>query len=151
MFLADTYRAIAYAARAIPGAQFGLREHSITLVRKYTNGSPRTVVGSEEIPIVEGSGQNPKFRLLSEEERTLGGLPEGAAEVANITPAFPGGGTDIALLRGDDLQQGDMQWFRVVGPMYPRGANFALIQVKQDHATHIVMRIKPTELEAVGP
>lgn len=137
--LADLYEGRAEAGLA------GFRPHTIAVVYRFAAGSPRSIVGDEVIPITEANGQSPKMRIVSEEERTIAGLPEGTLDWGPITPAFPGGGTNIATLRGDELQQGDLLLYRVDGPMYPTGAYFSKVSLTHDRALRIMLRIQPRE------
>lgn len=147
MSAADAYRAIAYAARAIPGADFGLREHTVSLLLRLTSGNVRDVHAEDEQPITEANNQPPKVRWLNEEELTVGGLPKGTIEVGPITPAFPGGGTDLTSIQGADLRAGDQRYLRIRGPMIggDEGALYMITKIDASRALRIMLQAKPVE------
>jgi len=133
------------AARGIAG-EVGIRIHTVARVVKFANRDPRSELGEEETPIVEGGGYPPKVRWLTHEELAVGSLAAGTVEVGPITPTTTGGGTDIALLRGDDLVEGDKLYFRIKGPKHPGGALYRRtgLHVK---ATGYRLQLAPVELE----
>jgi hypothetical protein len=100
------------------------------------------------VAIVEGNGQNPRVRTLTDEQLTLAGLPKGTLEVGPITPAFAGGGTDVALLRGDELVQGATRHFRCRGGAAPAGgALYTLVSLRTDRALRYILQIRTVEQE----
>lgn len=139
----DRYRSIAYRARAIP-ARRGLRPHTLERVVRVSD-SPRNAIADKVTPIVEANGQPPKLRQLSSEETTVGQLNPETWEAGPITPAFPGGGTDLALLRGDDLGPNDKLYFRITGPEHPNGALFRRTKLSLDKSLHATMHLVPVE------
>jgi len=143
MTLADDLKPIVYSARAIMG-QLGMRPHRL---ERYVipAETPRDDLYPRVTPIVESGGQSPKIRWLNEEEQAVGGLPRGTVEVGPITPKFTGGGTDVALLRGDDLLPPDKLYYRIVGPHHPDGALYRLTKLSDEKALRIMMQLQPVE------
>ncbi len=144
MTLRDDILPIAYEARAIAG-ELGFRPHSVWLVTKAYSGGH---VGdgleeATETPLTEANGQPPKVRWLTDEERAIGQIPDGAVEIGPITPSFPGGGTDIAALNGSGLANGDVRLIKLVGPKAPNGAYYRIAGIQAHKALRYVVRAVP--------
>lgn len=140
----DDFRAIAYAARAIPG-QFGLRPHAVAILSGSWSGS-HTGDGTEtttSVALTESGGYPPKVRWLNDEDRAVGNLPDGTVEIGPITPAFSGGGTDIASLNASALSRGHTLHLRITGPQHPSGAIYRVLGVECDRAIHYTIRAAP--------
>jgi hypothetical protein len=151
MSLRDDLLPIAFQVRAIAG-ELGLRTTRIWLItERWTEGAPG--LGSrydDEVEIVESGGHPPKVRTLTDEQLTVADLPKGTLEVGPITPAFSGGGTDIALLRGDELTTGATKHFRCQGGAAPAGgALYTLVSLRSDRALRYMLQIKPVEREQI--
>ena len=146
MTLASDLLPVLYDARSIMGS-LGMRPHTVTRVVRYAE-SPRSDLDSLETPITEANGYPPKVRWLKEEEIAVGGLSAGTVEVGPMTPKFSGGGTDIALLRGDDLQPGDKLYFRITGPQHPDGALYRKTKLVTEKALRYVLQLEPVETDA---
>lgn len=141
---ADAFRSLLYNARAVASQVAGLRPHTLTRVVKYAESS-RSDVSVKRTPIVEANGQPPKIRWLTSEELTVGQLNPGTAEAGPITPAFSGGGTPIALLRGDDLSPEDKLYFEIEGPHHPHGALYRRTKLSDEKALHYTVQLVPVE------
>jgi hypothetical protein len=140
----ERYRKLVNRKRAIPGERFALRTHSIERVVRFAS-SARDDISETVTPIVEANGQPPRIRWLTAEELTVGQLNPGTCEVGPITPAFGGGGTDIALLRGEDLGTNDKLYFRITGPHHADGALYRRFKLSDDKALHYTMQLVPVE------
>jgi hypothetical protein len=140
---ADSLKQILYSTRAITGG-LGLRPHSFTRVVRFAESS-RSDVTEKRTPIVEGNGQPPKLRQMTSEETTVGQLNPQTWEAGPITPLFSGGGTDPAILRGDDLAPEDKLYFEIRGPEHPNGALFRRTKLTLDKALHFTMQLVPVE------
>lgn len=136
---ADVYRAITYAARAIPG-QYGLRPHTVTIIRSmWPDGHTGDGVGySDETPITEAIGQSPKVRWLSQEELALASLPSGSCTIGPITPNL---GLDLKNLT--EVFMGGTIAVRIVGPQHPHGALYRITQINAERALHYTLVAKP--------
>jgi hypothetical protein len=147
----DGFRRLIYRVRAIPGQRFGLRPHTLTRV-VHLAASVRDDRVKQEISITEANGQPPKVRWLKSEELTVGGLNPGTVEVGPITPMDASGvvGTDIALLRGDDLQPNDKLYFRIQGPHHPDGALYRKTKLTDDRALRFMLQLEPVETETLA-
>ncbi len=144
MAVIDAYRAIAFAARAIPG-QYGLHPHAVAIGTGAWSGS-NTGGGLESItwtPIVESGSKNPKVRWLKDDEIAIGGLQAGTVQVGPITPAFPGGGTSTATLLGTPLTTGKTLYMRITGPQHPNGALYRVTSTSFEKAIHYTLRGAP--------
>lgn len=144
MTAAGGFKATLFAARSIAGSM-GLRPHTIERVVRLAGSTAREDIFDKVTSIVEANGQSPKIRWLKAEDITVGNLNPGTAEVGPITPKFSGGGTDIALLRGDDLGPGDKLYFRVRGPHHPNGALYRRAMLTDEKALHYTMQLIPVE------
>lgn len=143
MTVRDDLLPIVYSVRAIPG-QFGIRMYSLTVrVSSWSGAHPgdgiETVVSTTAI--TEAGGQPPKVRFLNDEERALGGLPDGTVDVGPITPDHPGGGTSLAVLAPST--DGTIVHYILTGPDMPTGATFERVSIGTDHALHYTLRLKP--------
>jgi hypothetical protein len=145
MALAQNLLATISWARAIPGS-LGLRPHTLERVVRFAE-SVRDDVAEKVTPIVEANGQSPLIRWLTSEEITVGQLNPGTAE-ARFTPSFSGGGTDIALLRGDDLGPNDKLYFRITGPHHVGGALYRKAKLNDEKALHYTLQLVPVQDDA---
>jgi hypothetical protein len=144
--LAEKLRATVHRGRGIAGS-LGFRTHRAYIVRRCWIGGAIGEGGyqDEETELTEGAGQPPKARWLTEEQLAVGGLPRGTVEVGPITPAFAGGGTDIATIAGRDLTRGEELLLKIVGPMHPNGDYYGITQVKAERALRYVIQGQPKE------
>ena len=144
MALVDELRKTLYSARAISG-QLGFRTHTVAIVNVGLQGTHTGDGARAEwvTPITEAGGQPPKVRWLKDDERALGNMPAGTIAVGPITPAFTGGGTDLALLKGRDLTQGEVRTLRVTGPVHPDGYDYTIVAIKADKALNYVITAVP--------
>lgn len=143
----DDMRSLAYNVRSIPGALFEMRPYTVA-VRVTTWSGTHPGDGTEtatSTPITEANGQPPKVRFLNDEERALGGLPEGTIEVGNITPDFPGGGTALSVLAPATV--GSTVHYILTGPEFPNGAVYERVGVGTDHAFHYTLTLKPVSAQ----
>ncbi|MBW7935292.1 MAG: hypothetical protein H3C62_17125 [Gemmatimonadaceae bacterium] len=141
----DRYRALASRIRAIPGRDFGLRPYTVAVIVRRWSG-PHTGDGAATdtvTPIVEYGGNPPKVRFLSDEARALGGLPAGTVEVGPITPDHTGGGITWDTLTGGSAQAGDEVLYRLTGPEFPAGADYALAGSQSDRGIHYKLTLVP--------
>lgn len=145
MTLAESLKLTVFNARGVAGA-LGFRTHTIWRVVKYGE-SARSDVAEKVTPIVEGNGQPPRIHWLTGEELTVGQLNPGTAIVGPMTPKFSGGGTDIALLHGEDLGPNDKLYFRVLGPRHADGALYRKFRISEEKALRYIMYIVPVEDE----
>lgn len=139
----DSLRQLAWNIRAIPGRDFGIRPYTLH-VRVTTYAGDHVGDGTETAtttPITEADGQPPKVRFLNDEQRALGGLPDGTVEVGPITPSHPGGGTDLAILTPST--EGTVVHYILTGPEHPTGASYLLHAVKTDRALRYMLTLKP--------
>jgi hypothetical protein len=138
----DDVRAIAYAARSIPGT-LEMRPYSVAV--RVTNYSGAHVGDGAETqtvtPITEANGQNPKVRWLSSEEIALSGLPNGSVEVGPCTPDFPGGGTSVSTLA--PVTPNTTVHYILTGPEFPTGATYERAGLRTDRAFHYTLTLKP--------
>ena len=143
MSFRDDVRALAHAARAIPG-ELGMRPFTVEAVtRSWSGAEPgEGVVQDERIAIVEANGQNPKVRTMSDEEIAVGGFAEGTVKVGPITPDFPGGGTLIDILRRDGAGTRALLHFVLTGPGDECGANYKLRGFNADRAFHYTITLE---------
>lgn len=144
MTLADSLKSTVFSARGVAGT-LGFRTHTVEVVIRYSDGNARNELSLETTAITEGSGQPPRVRWLTDEQLTVGGLPQGTCEVGPVTPLFATGGTDIALLRGDNLQPGDKLYLRITGPRHPDGALYRITQLKAEKALRYMLQAQPVE------
>jgi hypothetical protein len=144
MSLADSLKPTQFAARSIAG-RLGFRPHSVALVAVSTSGT-HTGDGSRteiETEIVESGGQPCRVRWLKDDEVALGQLPMGTVEVGPITPSHTGGGTDLDLLTGADLSDGQVRLLRITGPNHPNGADYTIKSVSADKALRYMVTAVP--------
>lgn len=143
MSLVTELRKTLYAARSIAG-RLGFRVHTVALVHRYSMGEHTGDVDlSNTVPITEQDGYPPKTTWLDDEELALGSLPTGTVEIGPITPAFPGGGTDLSSLTGSLLTGGDVLHLLITGPNHPEGAFYKIKDVKADRALNYKIRATP--------
>ncbi len=83
------------------------------------------------------------MRWLKDDEIALGQLPKGSATVGPITPSFSGGGTDLDLLNGTDLNVGQVRLLRITGPNHPNGADYTIKGVSADRALRYMITAVP--------
>lgn len=129
--------------RGITGKK-GFRVHTATIVSESYVG-PHTGESSaniDETPLVEGAGQPPKVRWLKDDEIALGNLAGGTIEIGPITPAFSGGGTDLAVIAGQ-LDRGATRYVRITGPKHPDGASYRIIEIRAERALRYIIRAVP--------
>jgi hypothetical protein len=145
MTLADDLKSLAHGIRAIPG-QLGIRPHSVALVESTWSGANSGDGAREDYstPILE-SGQNPKVRWLSDEELAVGGLSSGVVDIGPITSDHATV-RRLAALRGDELQDSDARYLRIVGPKHPNGAKYQILELRVDRAIHYKIRVAPVEV-----
>jgi len=137
--LAAGLRKRLFRIRSIPGC-LGLRPYAIRAVGIDYGESFVTGLRSE-VEILEGNGQNPKVRWLSAEQRTVGSYADGTIEVGPITPQEGSVGTALErLLLAPEA--GEMARFVVTGPEYPDGVNYALREIRTDHAMHYTLTLE---------
>jgi hypothetical protein len=149
MTLADDLKPIVYSARAIAG-NLGFRVHSVAMVYAETDGE-HTGDGarSETVTsLLEAEGQSPRVRWLNDEEIALGQLAMGAIEVGPITPLHNGNGTDIDLLTGADMTDGQVRLLRITGPNHPSGADYRITSVSADRPLRYMIRAVPVGTQA---
>lgn len=135
MTLADTILPIAYSARAIAG-QLGFRPYTVALLLTYANANQDSgqVLASDSTPITEANGQPPKIRQEKAEDTAgTGSAVSDTFIVGPITPAFPGGGTDLTELIGT-LDAGVARYLLITGPKHPEGARYRILDVNCDKA-----------------
>jgi hypothetical protein len=123
----------------------GLRPYSVSVITRTRSGD-YGLQGSEvteTVTITESGGYPPKVRFLSDKELALGDLASGSVEVGPITPSHSGGGTLLATLTGDSLENRQLYHFRITGPEFPDGQLFRLVNVKSDRALHYKLTISP--------
>lgn len=148
MTLAAGLRKLAYSVRAIPG-QLGVRPHRVSVLRRSWSG-PHVGDGTRtdvEVDIVEAGGQPPKVRWLSDEELAVGSLNPGTVQIGPITPAFPGGGTNLGTLDGSALTAGQVRHLWIVGPQHPNGAAYKVTKLTADRALHYTIQATPAGTE----
>lgn len=142
----DDVRAIAYAARAIPGL-LEMRPYSVA-VRVTTWSGSHVGDGTETATttsITEANGANPKVRWLSGEDRALNGLPDGSVEVGPITPEHSGGGTALSALAPST--PGTTVHYILTGPEHPNGGVYERVGVRTDRAFHYMLTLKPVSAQ----
>lgn len=144
MTLADDLKPLLHSARAIAG-DLGLRPYSVQVqVVAYSgNYAGEGTVTEGTTAIVEANGQPPKVRALDDEERAIGGLPDGTWEIGPITPDHAGGGISFATLIGDTATDGEQVHYILTGPEFPSGARFVRQSVTSDRALHYMLRVRP--------
>ncbi len=138
MSAADKYRAIADKHRNLP-AQYGLREHSVSLIFTTTT-SGRPWEGDEtltELPITHPGGGNPKVRFPTQRELTLGLMSIGTVNVGPITPDYGLGGLDRSLFDGTQLEVGVGMQIKITGPQHPNGCLYRIKNSNVDRALRI--------------
>lgn len=125
MALAGSLRSLATSIRGIPG-RLGTHEHTVSVVTSSWSGSHIGEGTRTDTPyaVVEGGGQPPHVRWLDDEERAVGGLPNGMVEIGPITREHPGGGTSLSLFDGSGLSTGGVVTLIITGPRHPTGARY---------------------------
>lgn len=140
----NRFLAIVSRARGIPGS-LGLRPFTVAIRTGQWNGvnTGRGAEGVDLFPITEANGQGPKLRQLNGEELALSGLAKGSIAIGPITPAFPGGGTDISAF-GQQLSAGETLHLVVTGPGTKADGDLYSIKVlTTDHALHWSITAEP--------
>jgi len=141
--LVTELRKTLFAARSIAG-RLGFRVHTVALVKRYALGQHTGDVDLSDVtPLTEQDGYPPKTTWLNDEQLALGNLPGGSVDVGPITPAFPGGGTDLSSLTGDLLETGDTLHLLITGPNHPEGALYRIKDIKSDKALNYRIRAIP--------
>jgi hypothetical protein len=144
MSAADGFKAICFAARAIPG-QMGLRPYQAWIVIGTWNGdnTGRGARAQDLIPILEANGQSPKIRVMNTEELALSGLGKGSMKIGPITAPFAGGGNPWAAAKAE-VSTGQTLHIKIIGPDLPDpGALFLVKSWNADHALHETLVISP--------
>lgn len=140
----DSLRRIANRARAIPGAQFGLRPYTVSVTTiSWTGDHPGEGTETVTTTAITELGQPPRVRQLSSEELALGSLPRGTVEVGPVTPDYAGGGTSWSTLTGGGVAAGAEFFFTLTGPEFPTGARFVLAGSTSDRALGYRVTLKP--------
>lgn len=141
----DNIRKLAYNLRRLPGERFEIRPYAVSTVRRIWSGSyPGDGIAEDtETAITEAGAQPPRVRALSGEEKALLGLDGTVWQVGPITPDFPGGGTAIEALKPSTLAAGEEFYVKLVGPEYPTGALFRVVEVRSDKTFGYRVTIKP--------
>lgn len=143
MALADDLKPLLREIRGIPG-EMGLRPHRVYLVEKSSSGTNAGdgAITTTTTEIVEGGNHPPKVAQTNDEQRALGGLPDGALTVGPITPYHDGAGVTLASLKAGALTaQTDTLKVRVDGPI----GNFyyRIHSKKLDKALNWVLTLEP--------
>jgi hypothetical protein len=138
----DDYRRIASTVRGIAGAM-GVRPYAVALVTNWRGGDfgLEGAERSDRTEIVEGGGSPPRVRQLTDDEVSIGELPQSSFEIGPITPKFSTGGTAWSALQASDAQPGAEVFVELTGPMFPRGARFRVIGLKGDRSLGWFMRV----------
>lgn len=143
MSLVTELRKTLYAARSIAG-RLGFRVHTVGLLRRYALGQHTGDVDvSDIVPITEQDGYPPKTVWLNDEALALAGLAKGAVDIGPVTPAFSGGGTDLALLDARNLETGDALYVLITGPNHPDGAVYRVADITAHKALNYRIRALP--------
>lgn len=144
MTLRDDLLPTVFDARGIAG-ELGFRTHSVAVVVASTPGLyPGDGPREETVTtLAEGSGQPPRVRWLKDDERALGALPVGTVEIGPITPQFVGGGTDLSLLTGANMEPGELRLIRITGPNHPSGADYTIQSVHAERALRYMLTAIP--------
>lgn len=139
MTLKDDLLPTVFAARGIAGG-LGFRDYTIELETEFFDASAddSAFQGSSRTPIVEGDGQPPRFKWEVGDDASFGNSAEMTAKIGPITPAFPGGGTDLNDLIGA-LAAGETRHVWATGPKAPNGLRLRIINV-QDRPLGYVIR-----------
>jgi hypothetical protein len=141
--LAEKLRPTVYKGRAIAG-KLGFRPYTVQLVTASWTGT-HTGDGQRYdtfTPITEAESQPPKVRWLKDDEIAVGNIPSGTVEIGPITPAFAGGGTDLALL-AEELTRGSTRYVVITGPKHPSGARYRLTRIDAQRALRYMLRAEP--------
>jgi len=141
MTLADSLMATVYSARGIAGS-LGFRTHRAQILLELEGGA------TELTNITEGGGQPPRIEWEADEDRDHDSGPEDVANIGPITPAFPGGGTDLSLLL-DEPEPGVARYILITGPRHPNGAKYRIVSVNADKALRYMVRVQ-SEARALG-
>lgn len=146
MGLVSSLRKTLYNARSVAyGLDREFRPHSVEVVQ-ILNGGAHPGAGSDATVITtirEARNSPPRVRTMSDEERAVGALADGTLEIGPITPAFPGGGTDLSILDGRDLETNDQLYIRITGPMNPDGALYKIKNRVTDRALRYMLQVTP--------
>jgi len=141
----DRLRRIAHRARAIPN-RYGLRPYTVSVVVTTWPGA-NTGRGTESrvaTPITEAGGAPPKVRELNAEELALNNMGSGSVRVGPITPSFPGGGTDISVIK-PLLTAGQTVHLLLEGPGFPARGYYEIKDVQTDHGLHWTIIASPVQ------
>lgn len=120
----------------------GFRITRVYRVTRYKSGGIREVADEEVVEITEGGGNPPRVRWKTHEERAVGNLAHGAAEVGAITP------NDAldAWLRGEGLSAGDERFIRLVGPQTsPSGDLYRVTGWRAEKPLRRMIDVEPVE------
>jgi hypothetical protein len=142
--LAQRYLPVAYAKRGIAG-RLGIRPHTVAIVdRAWSGDHPGDgIEAAETTPITEGGGEPPKVRWLNDEQLALANLVgDQVAMIGPVTPKHPGGGTDLSVLTGADLTNGEAHYVKITGPRHPDGALYRVLEVRAEKALRYMIRAK---------
>lgn len=149
MGLVNSLRRTLYRGRAIASRiDREFRPHSVTICTTSEAGTHTGDVNGldERTAITQADGHNPKVRWLSDEEIAVGGYPSrGVVEIGPITPKFSGGGTDLSVLTGADLQRRDTLQIEIKGPRHPDGMRYRLVQITAEKAFGYFLRAAPID------
>jgi hypothetical protein len=146
------FRKLADSIRSIP-ADFGLREHSATLVwHDFSGDSLGEGLEVQTAHPILVNGANPKVRFPSQKEIALGLMSKGQCTVGPFTPEYDTGGIDRDLLNGSIMPSGapmpvgSLLLVKVQGPQCPDGILHRIANCNVDRALRVTLTCDP-----VGP
>lgn len=142
MTLADDLKPVLFDVRGIMG-ELGFRTHTVALLVDYEGGDQTL------LPITEAGGQPPKLVWKSDEDNPRDGGIEDFVEIGPITPAFPGGGTDLDSLTAE-VEAGSARYLLITGPRHPDGAKYRITNVDAQKALRYMIRAQSESRAMAG-
>lgn len=136
MTLADDLKPIVWQARSIIGT-LGFRQDRVYLYFDwYADGEWG---GPEKTEITEAQGQPPKVHQVAFQDVPFGARMPDIIDIGPITPAFPGGGTDLTDWLAP-VQCGQARHILRVGPSCPDGKKYRILHILVEKSLRYMIR-----------
>jgi hypothetical protein len=135
--LAEKLRSTVHRGRGIAGT-LGFRPHRVYILDEQ--GDPETGAAqgfAERLEITEGSGQPPRITMKKGEDIAFGNSPQNIVEIGPITPRD--GRLKEILFPETAPLEGQFITLLIVGPNWPTGERFRVLNVDGDKALRWVI------------
>lgn len=148
--LVDKLKPVVYRARSIIGI-LGFRQDRVFLLTDWYAPDGVWEGYANKREIVEARSQPPKVHQVTFQDVPFGAHTPDIIDIGPVTPAFPGGGTDL-----DDflapVEAGDVRHILRVGPSCPDGKKYRILRILTEKSLRYMIRAQDAEqyLQGLG-